>query len=94
MLIIFIFVEMSCKEELCDYWAERINLHILKIADRGEYLYTLPIICGQKTNSEYLCNDIVIDVKRKIEESIPNAKCTYKCLSVTPIVDTVLEITW
>jgi hypothetical protein len=87
-------VKMSYKKELCDYWAKQIKLHVTQYADRGEYIYTLPIVCGQKTNNQYLCNDIVIDVKRKIEGSIPKAKCTYKCLSVTPRVDTVLEIKW
>ena len=85
---------MSYKEELCGYWTKRISLHIIQNADRGDYIYTQPIICGQKTDNQYLCNDIVIDVKRKIEESIPKAKCTYKCLSVIPRVDTVLEIQW
>jgi hypothetical protein len=82
------------REEWVNYWANTIYNQVGVFANGGSKKYTHDVKCGHRTNMEYLGNDLVINVKRLLEVWIPQCKITYKCISVTPFVHTVLEVRW
>lgn len=82
------------REQWIDYWARYIYNQVNMHANLGYKSYSNTVLCGFRTTKEYLGNDIVIDVKRVLEKWMPLCKITYKCISVTPCMNTVLEVRW